>query len=125
MKKLLFIVLMCLTTVTQAQTCHYCTEDELIEMLKGDLENYKIGYTDSGTKYLYVQKGFFMQVYYIYYNINTIYAIITESKDYANEVAFKLSKTYTKTSSISWEAENFNIKYNYENDFHAFVFTYK
>ena len=126
MKKLLLLIFLLTVSITiKAQTCHYCTEQELIEMLNGDEEEYKTGYTDSGTKYFYIQRGYCTQIYYIYHNINTIYAIITDNEEYSRDVVKKLNKTYEQQSLTSWKAELFSIDLKYEDDVYAFVFTYK
>lgn len=126
MKNLILIIVLVLSSfISKAQTCHYCSEQELIDMFTDDEDVYKIGYTDSGTKYFYLERGYCTQVYYIYYGINTIYAIITNSEEYSREVVKKLNKTYAQQSLTSWKAELFTIDLQYENNVYAFVFTYK
>lgn len=126
MKKLLFLIAFLLFSLgTKAQTCYYCSEEELVQLFKDKKLYYKTGYTDSGTKYYYINKGFYKQVYYLYYNINTIYVIVTENKDYATEVSKGLDEVYNRETSVKWSSEDFNIMLDYENNTYSFIFEYR
>lgn len=126
MKKLLFLLAFILFSINiNAQPCHYCSETDLVQMFKDKELYYKTGYTDSGTRYYFIDKGFYKQIYYLYYDINTLYVIVTNSKKYSDEIAKGLTETYTKISVGKWSSENFNITLNYENTNYSFIFEYR
>ena len=126
MKNLLFLLTFLLfSSNTQAQTCHFCSEEDLISLFKSEELSYRTGYTDSGTKYYYIDKGFYKQIYYFYYDINTIYVLATKSEKYSNRLSKEISEIYTKSTPTTWSGKDFNIKFNYEDGLYLYIFEYK
>lgn len=125
MKKTLFILLLLFPLLSSAQLCRYCTNDEMLEMFDEHEYKAEIGYTDSGTKYYYIEHGYCTQIYYMYYDVNTIYAILSSSEKYIKNSLDKLNKEYTKTSPTTWKNDKCNVELQYQDGTYALVFNYR
>jgi hypothetical protein len=108
-----------------SQTCKFCSEQELLDIFLEEKTEYNIGYTDGGIKYYYIEHGFCTQIYYFHYEINTVYAVLTKSENYAKVAVSKLNDSYTRLTTTTWKSEDSNIEFQYEDGIYAIVFTYK